>query len=63
MKRKVFDSLMILFSLGNWCKNKRELACIVSRLKKVDPQLATAPSVRNQKIKFSKNPDRFGAGR
>ena len=49
MKRKVLDSLMILFSLGNWCKNKRELACIVSRLKKVDPQLATAPSVRNQK--------------
>ena len=35
IRRRVSDSLVILFPLGNRCKNKRELACIVSRLKKI----------------------------
>ena len=50
IKKKISDSLVVLFPLGNWCKNKKELACIVSRLKKIDPHLATATSVRNQKV-------------
>jgi len=50
IKKKISDSLVILFPLGNWAKNKRELACIVSRLKKVDPKLAIASKIRNKKV-------------
>ena len=50
MKRKISVSLVVLFPLGNSCKNKKELACIVFRLKKIYPHLATVPSVRNEKV-------------
>ena len=37
----VSESLVVLFPVGNWCQNPREIASIVNRLRKIDPSVTT----------------------
>ena len=40
VRRVVSDSLVVIYPEGNWAESPRELASIVSRLRKVDPKLS-----------------------
>ena len=51
IKKRVSESLVVIFPEGRWAKNPKEIATIVSRLRKVDPQVLHAdlyPSRRHQ---------------
>ena len=52
VKRVISESLVVIYPLGIWCENPKEVSAIVNRLRKVDPQLSmsvTHPS-RRQRI-------------
>ena len=43
--KRVSESLVVIFPEGNWATNPKEVATIVSRLRKVDPQLQVSSSM------------------
>ncbi len=48
----VSESLVILYPIGQWCKNPREIAAIVNRLKRVQPDVSTTYLQSEDKIDF-----------
>ena len=51
VRRKISDSLYVIFPMGKWAKNPREIATIVSRLRKCDKNIYYSelnPTQRNQ---------------
>ena len=39
IQRVVSESLVVIYPAGNWCENPKEVAAIINRLRRVDPQL------------------------
>jgi hypothetical protein len=50
IRRKVSDSLVVIFPEGSWAENPREVATVINRLKKVDP--TWAPSASNPSRRY-----------
>ena len=51
VRRVVSESLVVIYPVGTWSANPKEVSAIVSRLRKVDPQISMAdlhPSRRKQ---------------